>query len=129
MASDNRPSTAAPQAISAAAVPATTAMPTSAQRLGPGRIAPTSAGSQRNVYHSGHAPCGLHSHRPPIAASAAHAHAAGSAHETRSGSFVPRNNAAASRMNPIAVTASAACHDTHSSRLTPLAGGAMPRPK
>ena len=39
----------------AAAVPATTPMPTSAQRRGAGRIAPTSAGSHNNVYHSGQA--------------------------------------------------------------------------
>ncbi len=81
------------------------------------------------MYHSGHAPYGLHSHSPPIAATAPQAHAAGSAGETRSGSLTPRTNAAANRMNAIAVTASAACHDSHCSMLTPLAGGAIPRPK
>src|SRR2546429_2872440 len=52
-------------------------MPASAQRRGAGTITPTSAGSQRNVYHSGHAPWGLQSHKPPIAAIAPQAHAAG----------------------------------------------------
>src|SRR5439155_839585 len=59
-----RPSTAAPQVTSAAAVPATVAMPLTAQRLGAGTTTPTSAGSQTNVYHSGQAPYGCHSQRP-----------------------------------------------------------------
>src|SRR5437899_9765496 len=103
-ASDNRPSIAAPQATSAAAVPATIAMLTSAQRRGAGRITPASAGSQRNVYHSGQAPFGLHSQRPPIAASAPHAHAAGSTHEIRPGPLQPRTSAAATTTSTLAGT-------------------------
>ena len=64
-----------------------------------------------------------------MAASAPDAHAAGSAQLTRVGSVDPRTNAAASRMMAIAVTASAVCQDSQRPRLTPVAGGAMPRPK
>ena len=119
----------APHVNNAAAVPATTAMPASAKRRGTGMMAPMSAGSQRNVYHSGQAPCGFQSQRPPIAATAPQEHAPTNAGVARCGSEDPRTSAAARRMKAIAVTASAACHDNHKTRLTPPAGGAIPRPK
>src|SRR5437667_391111 len=69
--------------LSPAAVPATVAIPSTAQRRGAGTSTPTSAGSQTNVYHSGQAPYGCQSHRPPSAASAAQPHAAGDRKSTR----------------------------------------------
>src|SRR5213083_2933071 len=119
-----RPSTAAPQVTSAAAVPATVAIPRTAQRRGAGTSTPISAGSHTNVYQSGQAPYGLHSHNPASAATAAHTHAAGRVHGTRCGSLAPRTSAAAA-----STSATAASHDIHNANPTPPAGGAMPRPR
>src|SRR5712692_3869209 len=124
-----RPSTAAPQVTRAAAVPATVAMPRTAQRRGAGTMTPASAGSHTKVYQSGHAPYGLHSHSPASAATAAHPHAAGRVHGMRSGSFGPRTNAAAASTSAIAAVATAVSHDIHNAKPTPPAGGAMPRPR
>src|SRR2546428_1993729 len=95
IASEIRPSTAAPQVTSAAAVPATVAIPPSAQRRGAGTITPTSAGSQPKVYQPGHAPYGCHSHSPAAPATAPPAHPAGTGHRTPWGSAGPRHSAAA----------------------------------
>src|SRR4029077_5692603 len=104
-------------------------MPRTAQRRGAGTMTPASAGSHTKVYQSGHAPHGLHSQSPALAAPAAQAHAAGRVHGTRSGSFGPRTSAAAVSTSAIAAVATAASHDIHNAKPTPPAGGAMPRPK
>src|SRR2546422_10624064 len=104
-------------------------MPKTAHRRGAGTMTPASAGSHTKVYHSGHAPYGLHSHSPASAATAAHAHAAGRIHGTRCGSFAPRINAAAASTSAIAAVATPASHDIHNANPTPPAGGAMPRPR
>ena len=59
----------------------------------------------------------------------AHAHAAGRVHGTCAGSVGPRSNAAAPRMSAMLAVATAASHDIQNAKLTPPAGGAMPRPK
>ena len=92
-------------------------------------MAPASAGNQRNVYHSGHAPYGCHSHSPATAASTAHPADAMLIHDGRWGSFGPRTSAAAASTMAMPAAASASSHDNHSATLTPAAGGAMPRPR
>ncbi len=81
------------------------------------------------MYHSGQAPYGCHSHSPARPAIAAQTQAAGSTHGTRSGSAGPRSSAAASNTRAMAVPARATCHVSHNPTLTPIAGGAMPRPR
>src|SRR2546427_5840483 len=124
-----RPSTAAPHVTSAAAVPATVAMPHTAQRLGAGASTPARAGSQTNVYHSGQAPYGCHSQRPASPASTAHAQAAGRVHGTPRSASVPRTSAAAPSTSAMLAAATATSHEPHSAKLTPPAGGAGPRPR
>ncbi|PYP35894.1 MAG: hypothetical protein DMD46_11000 [Gemmatimonadetes bacterium] len=114
---------------SAAAVPATVAIPSTAQRCGAGTSTPARAGSQMKVYHSGQAPYGLHNQSPARAAAVAQAHAAGSVQGMCSGSRAPRTSAAAARTRLIAATATAASHDIQSAKPTPAAGGAIPRPR
>ena len=82
-----------------------------------------------NVYHSGHAPDGRHSNNPPTAMRAAHTHATGSVHGTRADATGPRTRAAASSTSAMLAAASETSHDSHRPRLTPPAGGWMPRPK
>src|SRR2546428_8334144 len=113
IASEIRPSTAAPQVTSAAAVPATVAIPPSAQRRGAGTITPASAGSHTKVYHPGHAPYGCHSHKPAAPASTAHAQAVGIVHGTRRGSASPRTSAAPSSTSAMLTRARAAFQESH----------------
>src|SRR2546422_6152152 len=83
-------------------------VPRTAHRRGAGTSTPISAGSHTKVYQSGHAPYGLHNHRPPSAATAAQTHAAGRVHGTRCGSRAPRTSAAAASTSAIAAVATAA---------------------
>ena len=65
------PDSSAPQVTSAAALPATSAMPVIVAHRGAGNVTSNSAGVQRKVYQSGHPPRGLHTSTPTVVAATA----------------------------------------------------------